>query len=1496
MNKTEILLAAEFSMDEVKDACSREASILAEAEFGPEEINSTIKKRYGLSVIPRLDSEERAMMCVQDVVQSALKLEKAPEKTTQNEKEANTPKPSEYNLFGGAPTIFGNDIEKLAPNLKDSWNKGVEDLKEAKEEAGDALLAGWQASTTGLATRGKLPDKGLSIDPGLLEQTFYTLGQAVGDIPTYAAGALIGTTTANPIGIGAAAFATTEGARAYMMDLYKNGEATNGKEVMERMSATFTAAGKGALVGAVSTAGGLLFAKGATGIINSTATNAMATALKAKPTTAIAGAGLVGEELGSTIASSAIEGEMPKLQDFIVSGITLATFKAGAYYSDATASAITRTAPKAAKVLPGLSKLYRDRFMDLYAKTGKTPQQVMDITILDPKSRVNMASINYQPASKAVMPEMKSANKETSKFLKGTRLFTTDEGVDTKTKKSYKVLSTAGKAQTDLYKAQRLEAEAAGKEGRAEREIKEYILDDKADVIQMNNKTMLSTFQKFLETDAGEEFMWSTYSPEDLTKAKTDPKFAKGLAREMFEDPSPEFLDFLRMDYDLYFKSGFLSDNGKDPLDSTLSYGTPEYQAAMSKRQGIFNEYFKKTKGATALKMEDGSYIVIQPDKVKEAKEIPLKNLVFAKGKVVSARDITLDEAKKDIRKYLDFDKRPRKTWKEIKDTFTFHMVDRFRALNDGAEPGKMNIAYFAAHRTNFDSSIAESIIRRHRTKWDTDEVVEGKTLQEIIMSVPDKQDFSIYLTARKQIELYNRGEKENLLAIPIDKAKVVVNEFDKNPEYKQAAKDLDDYMDYLKEYAKDAGLISEKSLAKYREENVTKAPIHTVPDFLIPVLENDKATTKAVLGSLGVKDKDVNYKYYDDPLVSAVGLTYSVVSSALKNEAMKMAAYQFGMPIDKPGASDVVKISYFENGKHQARMVPKEIARAAYSMSPENTKLFGSFYGKTVLSKATRIANAGAVLMWDFMAKSTFIDQFTAGIQSKTGYVPFVDMFKGFAASISHMTNGKLFKNYEGIVDEWWRSGGYNAGIVAADRNSAKAVLRDLTRPSALNVIKDPAKHYKDILRLLNVPGHGLNFLRGVSEQLDRATRLGEYINAKNKGYSPQEAAMLARDVTTDYKRMGATGQAVNQLVAFFNATIQGNDKLVRTFMDDPKTAAIRTAMYVGIPSFLLALVRADIEENSPESDMAMVLKSVPEWQKQAYWIIPTGSSVLRIPKPHGYLIQGALIESLTSFMVQKDRGLLDALYNEGFIESVSRTFIPDVMPTALKPVIETKTNYRFFSDGPIIPMSAENLVNEEQYTMGTSETAKIIGRFFADVDTKMGLPLFDRLSSPLVIDNVIRSYTSSLGVKAVEWLDNSLRAAGIVKHQEPAKSLEDMPLFKTFMYKFGPHAKQIQDFYAKEKELTKVYNTVRKLASSPDPAARARAQKMMNRPFANLRNITNVNNTISKVITATYYSPDLTPEEKAVAINEHYKRKVMVCIRGLEIIKQIEQSFEER
>ena len=210
-----------------------------------------------------------------------------------------------------------------------------------------------------------------------------------------------------------------------------------------------------------------------------------------------------------------------------------------------------------------------------------------------------------------------------------------------------------------------------------------------------------------------------------------------------------------------------------------------------------------------------------------------------------------------------------------------------------------------------------------------------------------------------------------------------------------------------------------------------------------------------------------------------------------------------------------------------------------------------------------------------------------TAMIYSSYGYKP-----HEFVRGLFH-----IFKK----DDLYWKfhaSGAAHGAMVSLDRDYLQGALRGILQTSA----KDKAKS------LFKSP---LELLRALSEYGEMATRLGEFekgIKTEAKtGKGVRMAALSARDVTLDFARWGYAGKVPNRIIAFFNSSVQGLDKMARSFTGNPKRSLLRCLLYITLPSVILYLLNRDDER----------YQELPQWEKDLFWIIPTPKHVFRIPKP---------------------------------------------------------------------------------------------------------------------------------------------------------------------------------------------------------------------------------------------------------------------------------------
>jgi hypothetical protein len=245
----------------------------------------------------------------------------------------------------------------------------------------DAVKAGLQDSSLGLLTRGKLPDVELEPDAPWYMRAAKNAAALAGDTPAALVGGLMGyagggatgaVVTPGPpqakaagalvganIGGWSGAMAVPMALREALVEAYSNSYATSWEGIWEITKAAAVGGGKGAAIGAVTLGAGKL----------------VGAALPAATSTAgrvAAGSTVTGAELvAMTTTASALEGHLPTWQDFMDNAILLGGTKA-----------VVHTAK---------------RLLNVYAETGKRPEEALLDAAADPKLKDALASGLSEP-------------------------------------------------------------------------------------------------------------------------------------------------------------------------------------------------------------------------------------------------------------------------------------------------------------------------------------------------------------------------------------------------------------------------------------------------------------------------------------------------------------------------------------------------------------------------------------------------------------------------------------------------------------------------------------------------------------------------------------------------------------------------------------------------------------------------------------------------------------------------------------------------------------------------------------------------------------------------------------------------------------------------------------------------------------------------------------------------------------------------------------------
>ena len=362
-----------------------------------------------------------------------------------------------------------------------------------------------------------------------------------------------------------------------------------------------------------------------------------------------------------------------------------------------------------------------------------------------------------------------------------------------------------------------------------------------------------------------------------------------------------------------------------------------------------------------------------------------------------------------------------------------------------------------------------------------------------------------------------------------------------------------------------------------------------------------------------------------------------------------------------------------------------------------------------------------------------------------------------------------------DAVYRQWLRDGGGGfGGFYPRDTGGARKLLQELERTgvSASDIVN---------------PKRWVDALHYIGRVVEQAPRLAAYRDALSAGADAAGAVARSADISLDFSKIGTHTKGIAATTAFWNAKVQGWDKLAR-LLKSPKTWAQGAAM-ITVPSVALWSVNKDNPEYWER----------PQWERNLFWLIPKGGEAggfWRIPKPFevGYLF-ASIPERILDYAYERDPETL-AVAMRDMVSTAADGAVP-LLPTAAQPLVENATNYSLFRNRPIV--SRPDLAPERQFDDRTSSLAVGVGKV-AGV-------------SPQKVDNLIAGYTGSAGKMALDVTDRVARATGMDDRPLPPDRA-DIPVVgdmgRRFSTKDGGTSDAESMFWRKWDRADEAYRTV--------------------------------------------------------------------------------------
>ena len=798
-------------------------------------------------------------------------------------------------------------------------------------------------------------------------------------------------------------------------------------------------------------------------------------------------------------------------------------------------------------------------------------------------------------------------------------------------------------------------------------------------------------------------------------------------------------------------------------------------------------------------------------------------------------------------------------------------------------------------------------------------------SLRDILKKLPDEEsyrEFNDYLIARRAIE-----KADQKVETGIEFGDAVAVEQELRGKYGELAKELDKYNDTLLSYARDSGLISKDQYAKIKKNNLMYVPFQrdmskgqgvasgagslqagkpikkmkgSTRDIIAPIesvikntyaiiINSEKNLTGQVLAKIAQKQ---NVGAYVEAVPTPIGLKAKVTRDEIESSVIKH--------LKDTGQGDLLEMS---DGKLVLRsdledIIPDLILKFGattypagenivtvyfegkpkyYEVSPEIHEMWTKGmapYTAGLLTKILRIPatvlRAGAILNPRFMQKNFIRDTWGGILFTKYGKSIkdpaglFIDTLYSPLSMLSVAAKkGPLYV-------EFMKAGGGMSTMQSLDRNTIVKKLDEIRKG-----IK---------------PHQVIKWLRKVAEISEEGNRLAEFgraLEVEGKTRLGREiAAFAARDLSIDFAKIGLQTKVLNQIIPFWNATVQGGDKLLRALNNpkDRKEFLPRILGLIVLPSLMLAWLNKD-DEN---------VKEFYEEEKDFNFIIPINGEYFKIPVPFetGVIAHGLTQRMFNHFMKEDPEAF------EGFMGSVKDAMQPNVIPAFANPMIESWVNKNFFTGGRIIPAGKEGLTSKYQYKNYTSSTARLLGRAMAymigNEDTR------SKAASPAIIDHFINSWGGGLGRILINISDASLEAAGLIdKIQGPEKTITEKLGLDAFTARF-PRAstRSIEKFYdnyadatarqksasyahkmdlESEEEIEKSYKRIEKIYDYPS----------MKRAYTAIQSC-------QKEINNIWNDPSIEQDFKKQMVDDLYKQMIDFAKAANEDIKQYRLAQE--
>lgn len=696
-----------------------------------------------------------------------------------------------------------------------------------------------------------------------------------------------------------------------------------------------------------------------------------------------------------------------------------------------------------------------------------------------------------------------------------------------------------------------------------------------------------------------------------------------------------------------------------------------------------------------------------------------------------------------------------RERWQDFKADMREKFVDRFAPIEDRIKNQSEQLEMRnAIDRTLRADGISEAFIRDNNF----DKLITGfKNKKEL-------QTFDQALTAKHALELEANGI-ETGRDIAKDKALVKATSKRFAKEFKQVR----EYSDKVLQQTVDYGLISQDTANYLRKKYPDYVPFDRIfsDKELATQMKHGVGVGEASLSTQDIIQRiEGSSRSIDSPLNALITKTQDMIQQGERNKTAELLASYAKDPKNpfqlrelKAGESADGRptISYLDNGKKRTFLAAPEVARAAKNMNREQMGII-----LRALATPARLLRMGATTVNAGFTMANVVKDFVGATVNSKGGINSMNpksIVSALGAAFHH--NGDLYAEMqrEGVL----------GNIYELTRNASDLNLNEIR--SHKNILTRSIHNAKSPLKTLeNTIGRSEDFGRALQYVANK-----KY--AKRKGMSESEAIKFAADQarwnSTNFLRSGTYGKAINAIVPYSNANIQGQRITLRRMKENPARYTGKIALGIVAPTVAAMALSYSNDENKK------IMENLPDYVKENnVVVIGPGAKynkeqnkwegVYLVPVPPQFSpLHRQLHNMVRSAMVgqQFDTGKAvgDAVEQVTTVNPMEiRRTGAQYVPQAVKPFVETWANKNLYTGQEVVPEGMKNLDGKDQWDNSTSLTARKVGEL-------TGL-------SPKQIDNAFRTSTAGGGQNLLHGMDFAIaKATGASDDEIKGRSMLD-------------------------------------------------------------------------------------------------------------------------